>query len=429
MDMWNNHLLRVGAYSEQLEAEPQDTARYRGHIEPWLSAILQSEHVSLLLGNGLTTAVAKAAAAQAVHMGTVSFDCPLEEEVNAEATRAAAASARGEPNIEDQITAALTLAAGLAIQNQLDLANQWRQAIREQLTRFMHSVLATEAGIRSAEDSEAESPPQAVNLLLSFLLTFASRTASRERTHILTTNYDRLIEHGCDLIGLRVLDRFVGALAPVFRSSRLNIDYHYNPPGIRGEPRYLEGVVKLTKLHGSIDWRYAGADIYREPLPFGADNKHPAALPEDADSLMIYPNSAKDIAASSYPYAELLRDFSSAITRPNSVLITYGSGFGDDHVNRVIRDMLTIPSTHLVIISWEDANGRIQRFCEATGSDPQISLLIGSHFADLGTLVRHYLPKPAVDSITYRMADMVRRRAAGAQPPQPDSEPESTQGA
>ena len=65
-------------------------------------------------------------------------------------------------------------------------------------------------------------------------MSFASRAASRERLHAFTTNYDRLIEHGCDLAGLRVVDRFVGALTPVFRSSRLELDLHYNPPGIRG---------------------------------------------------------------------------------------------------------------------------------------------------------------------------------------------------
>jgi hypothetical protein len=57
------------------------------------------------------------------------------------------------------------------------------------------------------------------------------------------------------MLGLHVLDRFVGRMNPVFRASRLGVDLHYNPPGIRGEPRYLEGVVRLTKLHGSIDWR------------------------------------------------------------------------------------------------------------------------------------------------------------------------------
>ncbi len=73
-------------------------------------------------------------------------------------------------------------------------------------------------------------------------MSFASRVGTRERLEIFTTNYDRLIEAGSELAGLRLLDRFVGCLTPpIFRSSRLNIDMHYNPPGIRGEPRYLEG--------------------------------------------------------------------------------------------------------------------------------------------------------------------------------------------
>ena len=66
---------------------------------------------------------------------------------------------------------------------------------------------------------------------------------------------------------------------------------------------------------------------------------------------MIYPNAAKDRETADYPYVELFRDLAVAVCRPNSTLVTYGYGFGDEHVNRVIRDMLTIPSTHLVVIS------------------------------------------------------------------------------
>ena len=99
---------------------------------------------------------------------------------------------------------------------------------------------------------------------------------SRERLHVFTSNYDRLIEHGCDLAGLRIIDRFVGALNPVFRSSRAEVDVHYNPPGIRGEPRFLEGVVRLTKLHGSLDWHFnkEGRQIHRKGIPFGAPGDH-----------------------------------------------------------------------------------------------------------------------------------------------------------
>ena len=124
-------------------------------------------------------------------------------------------------------------------------------------------------------------------------------------------------------------------------------------------------------------------------------------------------------------YAELFRDFAASICRPNSSLVTYGYGFGDDHVNRLIKDMLTIPSTHLVIIAWDQtnpckkddpANGsreRIIEFCQKAGKRAQISLLLGSHFGDLETLVHNYLPKPAIDPITIRKTKLVEQRGEG----------------
>jgi hypothetical protein len=141
-----------------------------------------------------------------------------------------------------------------------------------------------------------------------------------------------------------------------------------------------------------------------------------------AESVMIYPNPAKDIETLNYPYAELFRDFAAAICRPNSSLVAYGYGFGDDHINRIIKDMLTVPSTHLVIISWDktkpeepdtDSNAsrrRIINFCRDVGKRPQISLLLGSHFGDLQTLVSNYLPKPAIDQITFRQTKIVEQR-------------------
>ena len=41
-----------------------------------------------------------------------------------------------------------------------------------------------------------------------------------------------------------------------------------------------------------------------------------------------------------------------ALCRPNSVTVTYGYGFGDDRVNRIFLDMLTIPSIHVVVIVY-----------------------------------------------------------------------------
>jgi hypothetical protein len=440
---WKRHRVRAGSHRWQGDDPPADASVHRKHVEPWLAALLQAEHVSLLVGSGLTTAIAKLAQAPVVDMSAAAFECEPADAVGRAAKVSAERCGRGEPNLEDQIRAARELIAGLRILSAAGggndfaahagkLLTQWETALDERLRGLLGAILSTERGIGAAAGPAGADANRIRRLLGSFLLTFASRAATRERLHLFTTNYDRVVEYGCDLLGLRVLDRFVGKLEPVFQASRLGIDLHYNPPGIRGEPRYLEGVVRLTKLHGSVDWRQepgasGAARILRSALPFGAADNHPGLPEHPRDGLIVYPNPAKDVETLEYPYAELFRDFAAAACQPNAVLVTYGYGFGDDHINRVVRDMLTIPSTHLAILSFDGASGRIARFCEAVGRDEQITLLVGPHFGDLATLVEHYLPKPAIDRTTWRMVDLVNRRTphGGGTPAASSQESES----
>lgn len=410
---WNHdHIVHIGGETDTPLDPATETAVWRKRIEPWLSAVFQSEHLSLLLGNGFTTGIANQAGGVPTSMAGSGFGgCPNEDKVSAHAKKMAEAMGRGSANIEDELSAALSLLSGLEILEHAN-ASAWETAIDNVLGGFIKDVLATEKSIRDGIDKEpASGGSLAREILVSFLMSFASRAASRERLHVFTTNYDRLIERGCDDAGLRIIDRFTGALEPEFRSSRLHIDMHYTPPGIRGEPRHLEGVVHLTKLHGSLDWRYDHPRLYRVGLPFGAEAGHPAVPASPRHSVMIYPNAAKDVETVAYPYADLFRDFSSSICQPNNVLVTYGYGYGDDHINRVIADMLTIPSTHLAILAWgEKPHERIASFVDRVGRPQQLTLLIGKHFGDIRTLVEHYLPKPAIDPLTIRMSELVERR-------------------
>ncbi len=405
--------------------EPFGPEKLRSRIEPWLTALVQSEHLALLIGSGLTHAVHyMATSASAPGMETVSFSV-RNEEISSDAKRSADAAGRQNGNIEDQIRAANELLRGLEIIAATKPANAsehkevvaLKEDIKKVLEGFAEAILKAEWNLASAPAHKRE---QAFNYLVSFLMSFASRSGTRERLQLFTTNYDRYIEAGADAAGLRLIDRFVGTLAPVFRASRLDVDLHYNPPGIRGEPRYLEGVVRFTKLHGSLDWVDCGGAIRRIGLPFGATNLAPfLSAPglggADALRLMIYPNAAKDRETASHPYVELFRDFAAAICRPNSVLVTYGYSFGDEHINRVIEDMLTIPSAHLVVISHGDPLGRIMRTYERLGRHAQTTLLIGDHLGDLKTLVGHYLPKPAIDRTTFRMAELLKARWGAGQ--------------
>ena len=298
---WRKHVVRAGSHFECAGGAP-DPGQHREHVEPWLSALFQAEHLNLLVGSGLTTAIAKAGGAAVVDMSPAAFECSYTGEVMRAATEGAKRLRRENPNVEDQVRAINELIGGLRIltaagagdraaepvHDAATALQEWKSALDATLAGLLKRLLATERGIATALAAAQNHTSGRIRRLLGgFLLPFASRTATRERTHIFTTNYDRLIERGCDLLGLRVVDRFVGSLAPVFHSSRLGIDLHYNPPGIRGEPRYLEG---------------------------------------------------------------------------------------------------------------------------HAGRDAQVSLLVGSHFGDLATLIDHYLPKPAIDRTTWRMIDLLNRR-------------------
>jgi len=176
-------------------------------------------------------------------IGLMISDDALHTIFNSEVIKSAEKLGRGAPNVEDFLRIAISLEAGLRIagDSRADLVSQ---AIQESLSQLISSILSAERTIRCGEfpkeDSVTELTP--VGYLVSLLLTFASRTPNRDRLHLFTTNYDRVIEFTCEVSGIRIIDRFIGTLNPRFRASRMDIDLHYNPAGIRGEPRFLEGL-------------------------------------------------------------------------------------------------------------------------------------------------------------------------------------------
>ena len=142
---------------------------------------------------------------------------------------------RDSGNFEDYIRVANELLRGLEIisQTKADDAPE-REPVLALQNGLAHALKSFSGSIMEVERSlvlaTAEDRDQAFNYLVSFLMSFASRSGTRERLQLFTTNYDRYIEAGADAAGLRLIDRFVGTLAPVFRASRLDVDLHYNRP-------------------------------------------------------------------------------------------------------------------------------------------------------------------------------------------------------
>lgn len=383
-------------------------SRLKKVIEPWLSAALQSEHLSLLIGAGLTTAVCQIAKVSSSSMGTANFGDDFSEKVDKYAKKAAEEMGRGNPNIEDQIRTATALLRGYEIDEKEDEAKKLGDKLDDVLSDFANSILSSEANLFKELVQGKSSAIKASAVLQSFLFTFASRNSTRERTHIFTTNYDRFLEYGCDMAGIKILDRFWGKIIPRFQESPSNLDYYYHASDSKNEFRYAEGVVRYTKIHGSIDWYENNGIVYRDALRFGANE---VSLPSGTtyrDHLMIYPNSMKSVETAFYPYAELFRDFSSAIVKPNSTLFVYGYGFGDTHINKIIKEMMSVPSTHIVVIAY-NVDDRLVNFLSKINM-AQVTLLTGSEFANLENLVEYYLPKAAIDIITETASRLVDSR-------------------
>ena len=183
--------------------------KLRQNIEPWLTALFQSEHLNLLIGAGLSTSIQMSATGvPPVGMGWISDLAVCQSEINEFATKAAKSAGRAQGNIEDQIRAINELIKGLEILTVLDSPQPenppapyaaYRDlkadlaAIKGELSRclgeFSKSVSTGEHLIKSAEKKRKE---ETFNYLVSFLMSFASRTATRDRLHIFTTNYDRI---------------------------------------------------------------------------------------------------------------------------------------------------------------------------------------------------------------------------------------------
>ncbi len=96
---WSEHMVRAGPYQACIDNKP-DPEKHRDHVEPWLSALFQAEHLNVLLGSGLTTAVACAAGASIVDMSPTTFDCDYADTVTQAARESAQRLERKKLNLE-----------------------------------------------------------------------------------------------------------------------------------------------------------------------------------------------------------------------------------------------------------------------------------------------------------------------------------------
>jgi hypothetical protein len=115
---------------------------------------------------------------------------------------------------------------------------------------------------------------------------------------------------------------FPHALDQVYDRAHFDYDIVRREQG-KDTPDYIENVFHLYKLHGSIDWRRKGVEIFRS-----RDNA--------GDPVLIFPRSSKYQESFEAPYLDMIGAFQSALREPDTAVIVSGFGFNDDHISRPV---------------------------------------------------------------------------------------------
>jgi hypothetical protein len=242
----------------------------------------------------------------------------------------------------------------------------------------------------------------ALNSHRRFLKKILTRPLNLRRANLFTLNYDTLLEQAGDGEGAVLVDGFVGTLKRIFRPECYDLDFYFPAQTTEGRVHRFDRALHLYKLHGSITWHRATPD-WQNPYGLYATLYNQQ---EPEDDVMIYPSPLKYGQALGLPYSELFRRFGSAIAQPQSVLFAMGYGFGDDHVNALIRQALAIPSFTLVVVNPEARSDFVTKLIEV--GDERVWLVAGSELGTFEHFVERLLPDLREEEITAKVMKTFR---------------------
>ncbi|WIV11095.1 SIR2 family protein [Proteiniborus sp. MB09-C3] len=157
--------------------------------------------------------------------------------------------------------------------------------------------------------------------------------------NIFTTNYDLYSERALDELGFFYNNGFTGTVERKFNPISYNYAFVENMNLNKDIWDRVSNFFNVFKIHGSINWINKDMTVVEKSIENITD-----------DTVMIYPTPLKDRTTLMTPYSDLMRNMQQSLMRNNCVLIVIGYSFSDDHINRIILNMLSVPSFRLVIL-------------------------------------------------------------------------------
>lgn len=269
---------------------------------------------------------------------------------------------------------------------------------------------------RCTEGAFTDGDESVLKLYQSFFRKLVYRERTRSRPWIFTTNYDLFNETAMDRLGIPYANGFVGSVERRFNPATFRYSLAEQLDITSQKWSAVDSFVYLCKLHGSVNWVEDDSSLYR------IREAHRLELP-DAERVMIYPTPTKQNASFGSPYADMFREFQARVVREQSVLIVVGYSFGDEHINNLIFQALTIPSFRMIVFAAPPEGGLLKQLLDF--KDPRIWLIGGdgpsagerAHY--FSTFVENFmphLPGEKVDKAIQKIADALASNSVSTPP-------------
>jgi len=192
----------------------------------------------------------------------------------------------------------------------LELKNQIREVVS------VHKKISEEDGLN--------------NLIHVDFAEWIGRADRKYPIEIFTTNYDYLFELGMEKKNIPYYDGFTGSYKPFFNSESVD------------DLCFLPKQTKLWKLHGSLGWH------------FEKKSKKVWRKDSDSEDILIYPSTLKYTDSKKQPYTALMDRLTNFLKQPDTILITCGYSFGDEHINERIFTALKSNTSAYVYVLYYD---------------------------------------------------------------------------
>ena len=222
-----------------------------------------------------------------------------------------------------------------------------------------------------------------------FYQSLATRSRGLAPPWVFTTNYDLFNEQAMDRCCISYSNGFSGTVERRFNPSTYRLALAEQLDITSRRWAAVDGFVHFCKLHGSVNWTEKEAGL------FPIQESH-APLDPSKDRVMIYPTPSKQTASFGSPYSDMFREFQRQVIQDQSVLVIMGFSFGDEHVNNIIFQGLTLPSFRLIAFMDPETNDITRKL--AVLGDPRIWFIWGegkeagtkAHYFD--GIVNHLMP-------------------------------------